>query len=217
MTSSAPIAGVPDRHDPFATTQQVVWISLLIGTWFCGVMSGFSYLLYYDATPDQGAEPPTQFTEQLASAIDRERPRLLLFAHPRCPCTRATLNTLAEIIAGSPVRPNVEVIFSIPTLADREWTMNDIVRQAETMTGVHVVADTDGKLAEHFGVKTSGHVLLYDSEHRLQFSGGITPGRGHSGESVGSISVCNVLKNESPAAHSTAVFGCKLVSPLKHQ
>ena len=214
MSISARSIGITVRHNQLSSTPPFVWTGLLIGSWFCGVMSGFGSLLYYNTTPDASADPPTQYSDQLASAVDREQSRLLLFAHPRCPCTRATLNTLAEIIADSPVHPNVEVIFTIPKSADSEWTKSDIVRQAEGMTGVHVVADTDGKLAEHFGVKTSGHVLLYDREHRLQFSGGITPGRGHSGWSLGSRAVCSALQNEPLATRSTAVYGCKLVVPV---
>ena len=41
--------------------------------------------------------------------------------------------------------------------------------------GVTSWDDAGGKLAQRFGVLTSGHVLLYDTDGRLLYSGGITP------------------------------------------
>ena len=57
----------------------------------------------------------------------------------------------------------------------------------------------------------AGHVLLYDRHGRIVFSGGITEGRGHSGDNIGKSSVESFLLNGAIPTEKTAVYGCSLV------
>ncbi len=67
--------------------------------------------------------------------------------------------------------------------------------------------------AGRFGVKGSGHVLLYQPSGRLVFSGGITPSRGHEGDNPGRAAVISlVLQGRSPV-NRTPVYGCPLLEP----
>lgn len=81
----------------------------------------------------------------------------------------------------------------------------------EAIPSVRVVRDPDGIWAREFGATTSGCVLLYDAHERLRFRGGITPSRGHQGDSAGRAAVLAVLAGDEPARRETPIFGCPLV------
>ena len=74
-----------------------------------------------------------------------------------------------------------------------------------------VVLDPDGREARRFGVKGSGHVLLYEPSGDLVFSGGITPSRGHEGDNPGRSAVIDLINGGRAAVHRTPVFGCPLL------
>jgi hypothetical protein len=72
------------------------------------------------------------------------------------------------------------------------------------------VADENGQLASAFGAETSGHVLFYDANGILQFSGGITSMRGHEGRSLGGDAILARLLGREAAADQALTFGCPL-------
>jgi hypothetical protein len=76
-----------------------------------------------------------------------------------------------------------------------------------------MVHDHDGVEARRFGAATSGQVILYDARGTLLFSGGITPARGHSGDSTGRDAILALLIDGSSEASETPVFGCSLFDP----
>jgi len=53
-------------------------------------------------------------------------------------------------------------------------------------------------------------VLLYDVAGDLRFAGGITPSRGHAGDSAGRSMLQDLLASRSVERDETAVFGCAL-------
>jgi len=82
------------------------------------------------------------------------------------------------------------------------------------LKGIPTTLDLTGAEARRFHVATSGQVLLYDAAGALQFSGGITVGRGHAGDSDGSDSINAVLRGDTPAVRRTPVYGCSIARPL---
>ncbi len=78
------------------------------------------------------------------------------------------------------------------------------------MTGVDVSFDEEGLLAQKFGVETSGHVLLYDGNGQLLFSGGITGLRNHEGANAGRDALLAFSQGQSHRLKETPVFGCLL-------
>ena len=70
---------------------------------------------------------------------------------------------------------------------------------APTHPPLRAVIDQNGLLAQQFGVQTSGQVLLHDHRGNLQFDGGITPGRWHTGESVGRSLLTAIVVGQTPA------------------
>ena len=154
------------------------------------------------ATPLHAAAPP--------AAADR--PWLRMFVHPRCPCTRASITELHNLLAATPADVYAEVVLVLPPGAPAAWRDAPIAAAAGAIPGLVVRSDEGGAEATRFGVQTSGHVLLYGADSRLQFTGGITRSRGHEGHSTGSRALAALLRHERPAETQHAVFGCPLVA-----
>jgi hypothetical protein len=138
---------------------------------------------------------------------------LLVIAHPHCPCTRATVEELAKIMARAKGSVDARVVFVIPRGLDQEWAETDLYRAASAIPGVHTYLDSNGEIAGRFGAATSGQALLYGADGRLQFAGGITPGRGHGGDNAGSDAIVSIIDSRSAILASTPVFGCGLATP----
>jgi hypothetical protein len=94
------------------------------------------------------------------------------------------------------------------------------MQRARALTGVSTIVDVGGRIAAAFGMRTSGHVLAYDHAGALVFGGGITPGRGLTGPTLGA----EFLRKSGGAsatdccradpATPTPIFGCPLVAPI---
>lgn len=138
------------------------------------------------------------------------RPALLMFVHPRCPCSVASLTELDELLRDSPEKCAVRVVFYRPTGATTEWLEAPVVRQAEAIPGVEIAWDIDGREAAFFGATTSGHALFFDAQGDLRFKGGITLARGETGANAGRAALTDWLNRGDGAAAPTCVYGCAL-------
>ena len=73
-------------------------------------------------------------------------------------------------------------------------------------TDMEVVIDDEGRLAKEYGVRTSGHALIYGPGGRLLFSGGLSPSR--SASPTPQTWDWNQILLESPTVKP--VLGCPL-------
>ncbi len=179
--------------------------------WIAFLATGFSILAREEFTPVTGATTSSTFPKHSALTLAPDVPTLVLFAHPHCPCTRASLHELAELMSSLPHGIAVAVVFTLPKGVPPHWEQGELWQEAATIPGIRVITDQDGQEAGRFGVKGSGHVLLYQPSGQLVFSGGITPSRGHEGDSPGRSAVISlVLEGRSPV-HRTPVYGCPLL------
>lgn len=186
---------------------------LLGMAWIAAVAFGLGFLLQYESTPGRvgviGAHWPA------TSSIQRSgpNPTLVMLAHPRCPCTRASIGELAQIVAGTHGKLNAYVLFSKPPGAGADWEDTELRRSAAAIPGVTVLTDADGREADRFGAETSGHTLLFDSNGALLFSGGITASRGHAGRNAGESAIIAAVNGKRSDRARTPVFGCSLIRP----
>jgi hypothetical protein len=157
-------------------------------------------MLNYEFTPGAVGTPsgswpvdPTSARGATGLRPDRRCAHLVMFAHPRCPCTRASIAELAHVMARAQGSAAATVLFYRPRQFPPGWERTDLWRSAAAIPGVTVRADPEGREAQRFGVVTSGHVLLYDRAGQLLFTGGITGSRGHEGDNAGCDSIIRLL------------------------
>lgn len=147
----------------------VVWLLFLI--------AGGAWLYVYETTSQPTERKIKAWPE--SSGLERKRnlESVVVFLHPRCPCTRATVVSLAELAKTGPAR-EIVCVFWIPEGAGAEWRGTGNVEEARRHSGFQVVFDPGGKERALFGARTSGEVFVFDPKGRLRLQGGITPRRG---------------------------------------
>ncbi len=193
--------------------QRVLWAVLIV--WLASVGTGLAWLMAYDNTPGAAANAPGAWPAGTTLARDEAGPTLVMLAHPRCDCTRASIGELAELLARAPRRPRTFVVFIRPGGVEAAWERSGTFDQATRIPGVTVIRDDNGDEAKRFGVSTSGQTLLYDGDGQLVYAGGITGARGKPGRNTGRATVLELLAG-APTPRATAqVFGCSLFSWLK--
>jgi len=189
----------------FMKVAAVCWLSVVVGA--------MAALLHYSTTSGPTGAIPDRWPAGSRISFDARRPNLVLFAHPRCPCTRATLGELELLMARYQGRVNAQVWFITPEGAGPDWKDSALWRKAASIPGIAVHHDEGMAEAARFGAGTSGQTLLYDGDGRLLFQGGITLSRGHAGENPGSDALVALLEHRKfPVEIQTPVFGCPLFS-----
>jgi hypothetical protein len=189
-------------------------VYVLVAIWVLAVGLGLHGLMRYKASAGSTGRTPDTWPATHGLALADKKPVLVMFAHPRCQCTRASLGELEALVARAREKFEATVVFYQPENSSEAWSKSALVETARAMPGVRVILDTNGKIAAKFGAETSGHTIVYGSDGKLLFSGGITGSRGHLGPNTGFDDVLRMVSGDSlrPAApSSTPVFGCGLI------
>jgi len=194
------------------TRKPVTWTVLGI-LWLAVVVAGMGALMDYSSRPGIPAAAPHQWPSGSRLVRDEGRPTLVMLAHPRCDCTKASLSELAELLARTRHRPSVYVVFVKPGAATANWEQTSLWKSAEAIPGVRVMRDDEGVEARRFSVQTSGQILLYDAQGTLVYAGGTTAARGKTGESFGRTAILAALDTRHPQSPSSPVYGCSLFGP----
>ncbi|MCU1235078.1 MAG: redB [Candidatus Solibacter sp.] len=189
--------------------KQIVAV-VFVAVWARAVGVGVSVMLRYAYTPGRLAAATKEWPAGAGIEPAGGRATLIVFAHPQCPCSRATIAELAKIITCCRQDVDATVFFYLPSADARDWMATDLWRSAERIPGVRVMADVRGAEARRFGARTSGQTMLFDAGRRLVFNGGITAARGHYGDNDGEADIVALLRGQSPAQRKTPVFGCAL-------
>lgn len=187
-------------------------MGVLIGfaLWLMVVVGGTVQMIRYSDTAGTSGQAPRVWPAHTQIPFDAHLPTLIMFAHPQCPCTRASLGELEVLLAQFPSRLNTKVIFLKPSGTVTNWEKTDLWRKASSIPGVTVYADGAGVEAHRFQSETSGQTLLYSPAGQLLFQGGITLGRGHSGDNPGRSALQEILLKGHTGQPKTPVFGCSL-------
>ena len=168
--------------------------------------------------------PPPPATPQLIQAWpadsslvrDPVTPTLIMFAHPRCECTKGSLIQLRDLMPRLEGRVRPYILFA-KSAGGPEASPTENQTLAASIPGVTILPDDAAQEADRFGVTTSGQIVLYDAGGRLLFSGGIAPLHEYQGETPlvrGLLAAVASASGESaPGAQvqmPNAVFGCAL-------
>jgi hypothetical protein len=179
--------------------------------WVAALVAGFTVLWHYAAHPGGRAPAPARWPAASSLTRDPTRATLLMFVHPRCPCSRASLIELGHLVARVGGRVDPIVAFVRPTGADdADFARGELRTLAASLPEVRLVDDVGGVEAGRFGAETSGATLLYERDGSLAFSGGITSVRGHEGNSFGQERIVALLSGQRPDRADSPVFGCPL-------
>jgi hypothetical protein len=199
-----------DTHKVQRVSRQFVAGTVLCGFWGTGIILGLYVLTRYTSTSAEVLPLPNQWPKHTTIVRAFDRPTMLISLHPRCVCSRATVEELARLLAQVPVLPRVEVLLYRPDNAPESWGQTDVVIRARSMPGVTIRPDPRGREAELFRMSVSGQTAMYASDGRLMFTGGITRARGHEGDNAGRDAIVSILSNQQPVVSSTPVFGCSI-------
>jgi hypothetical protein len=179
-------------------------------TWLTVIVASTFLMLGYANSPGTVGSPPVNWPASSSVPHATKHPTLVMFIHPRCPCSRASIGELAELMAHCQGQVNAHVFFLKPAGMPEDWAQTDTWREAAAIPGVTVHQDDSGWEAKLFNVETSGDLVLYDAKGQLTFHGGITAARGHFGDNSGESTVQALLLNQPAQINHTPVFGCSL-------
>jgi hypothetical protein len=178
--------------------------------WLMAVGVGLARLWDYSLSPGAPGDAPLRWPA--SSRIERVPGQftVVVAAHPQCPCSRATIGELSQLMTWKRGRVTALVLFVRPVGFTDDWVESDLWRSAAAIPGVTPIRDDEGVEARRFGAVTSGQTMVYDAEGRLVFSGGVTGARGHYGDNRGLAAALAALNGEEPGPRESPVFGCAL-------
>jgi hypothetical protein len=188
-----------------------------VALWSAAVIAGIQRIWSYQNTPGEQVSVPTTWPGSSLVSIDRERSTVMMFVHPLCSCTRASLIEFREALNVMNRPPAVWIVLLSPQGIVKDWNEH-IAAIAQRIPEATIVTDVEGEAAHRFGASTSGHVVVYDHAGELMFSGGITEGRGHVGENQGRRDLIAALRGgDHDHDHEHPIFGCGLDDPEPRQ
>jgi hypothetical protein len=199
-----------NRVSKVPTVQGVICLA-----WLALVAAGFGVLLNFQNASGAIGCTPADWPLKTTAALDPKRDTLIMFAHPQCPCTSASMEELNRLLALRQHNVATQVWFFRPAGFPPDWTQSGLWRSAAAIPGLTVHEDPDGQQARLFGAATSGYVVLYDPRGQLLFHGGITASRGHVGDNAGQEALAALLAGQGSDLRQTPVYGCPLFGECK--
>src|ERR1700733_4946005 len=120
---------------------QKVGIALAILTplWINAIGVGMFVLMKYDFTPGTAAAPGIHWPNNTQIPLSADCPTLIMFAHPQCPCTRASIVELGKLIASNKNELNAYVVLLTPKVAPPGWDKAALWHSAQSIPGVKVL------------------------------------------------------------------------------
>jgi hypothetical protein len=186
-------------------------ILITAGTlWLLMIGTGTGFLWRYESLPGVAAAAPERWPADSRIRRAADSATLVMLAHPRCPCTRASIGELSRLMTQARGRVTAYVLFVKPPNFSDGWEQTDLLRSAAAIPGVSVVRDDEGVEASRFQAVTSGQTVLYDAEGKRLFSGGITSVRGQAGDNAGRTAIVSLLTTGAAGQKETPVYGCPL-------
>jgi hypothetical protein len=181
----------------------VAWAGLVaVGAWA---------MFSYELTPAAPAKPAKRWPAGTALLRESNRTTLLMFVHPQCPCSRASLVELERLVSNRRNAVSVRVLFVRPAEMPEGWERSDLWPLAERIPGATVLCDASGAEATRFKARTSGETMLFSAAGELLYDGGITASRGHEGDNFASAAVAALIDGSTAEFQRMPVFGCALL------
>lgn len=187
-----------------------IWNWSWILLWLGGIVAGLGAMLRFEMTPGNTLTGPLNWPVESALKLDADRPTLLVFLHPFCPCSRATLSEIQALSEQCDSRFTLRIVMVTAETLDTRSESESLWHSATGIPNADVVWDEACTEAKRFRATTSGETFLYGVDGGLKFQGGVTVSRGHVGESPGRELLNSLIQNGGAEASQTPVYGCPL-------
>lgn len=201
-----PVSTRPASRGTWTPAREHIWA----GVWVVCVVAGLGEILSYEMTPAESGNSASHWPAATSIALAADRLTLVMFVHPRCPCTRASLTELSSVLQRSDQPVSAHAVILRPDQVDQTWGNGAIRDQVGAIPGLAAREDAGGTEHRTFGARTSGEVFVFRPSGELLFHGGVTAGRGHAGPNAGTQALDNLLMGLAPRVRQTPVYGCGL-------
>jgi hypothetical protein len=187
-------------------------IGLSIPLWLMTFAFLYWPMMDYENKPGELAQTTIDFPMRSRLKTDIDKNTIVVFFHPQCPCSQATLAELEVLMTRYGKKATTYALFLKPEGVSDQWVKTSLFKDASAIEGVTTIIDDNGTEARLFGSKTSGQLLVYDRTRHLVYSGGITEKRGHIGDNDGLDTALASLSCKQSNVGSKTVYGCPLFS-----
>src|SRR5271165_4971929 len=130
-------------------------LAIIFILWLSLTFAGMVGLSLYSTAPGKEGNPPNRWP---ASSSLRPAPgasTLVMFVHPKCPCSRASIGELAVLLAHSAGHLHAQVIFLKPPGKENSWIHTDLWHVASKLPGTVIISDLGGREADLFRAAVS--------------------------------------------------------------
>ncbi len=189
------------------------WLLGATAAWALILLAAFALLWKYKSTPGRAAEAHERWPAESKVVRTPGLAEIVMVVHPKCSCSRASLDELAALMTRVGHLASATVLFVRPDGVPAGWENTDLLTSARRITGVTVQLDEGGVEAKRFGAFTSGATLVYSAAGDLLFSGGITLARGHAGDNAGRLRITGLLTDGKADRRDSPTFGCSIDGP----
>lgn len=181
-----------------------------VSVWILLVGAGLQFLWSYENKATPSLKASRSIPDGHSFSLDPKRSTIVVFAHPHCPCSRASLAELEKSLSTFTEAFSTRIYFYLPKGQSKDWVQSDLWRKAGRFPATALYLDHEGQEARKFKATTSGEVFVYSPEGRMLFHGGLTAARGHEGASLGTRSLKEIAHVGSSEVVEAPVFGCTL-------
>lgn len=187
------------------------YMHALTFVWLTAAVTGMLCLVNYSTEPGSIKADVVRWPSESQVPRSANRFRLIVFSHPHCPCTKASLRQLQRVLPMAIAPVDCCVIFVAESL---QWKVEDskLWQRAKQIKGVDLVKSEDLSEVHAFGASVSGEAFLFAPQGELLYHGGLTGSRGHEGDCDGSRTIAAYLAGGQSDITERPVFGCPLLN-----
>ncbi len=185
-------------------------LSLGLILWLSIIAYGYSLVIHYELKPNSQITSLQAWPDNSQLKLDPQRDTLIIFVHPKCPCSKASIAELDRLLTSFHDRLRTIVVFIKPEGQSESWVKGNLWTKVQSLPEVTVYIDNDNQETHNFMVDTSGEVLLFNINGKLIYHGGITASRGHEGDNKGRTLISNYLRTGTIKEKQGYAFGCTL-------
>jgi hypothetical protein len=177
--------------------------------WIVALAAGYLRMLTFETKPGAAGDSGPSWPQQTQMRLANEGMTLVMFLHPQCPCSSASVDQLRQLVERHPA---VGATYLLMVEAGNSGAGDNsaLMADARQVPGATVCMDSDGQLARSFDCRTSGHLYVFDRAGKLRFDGGITSARGHAGPNAAADAAATAIDAGHAPLVRMPVFGCAL-------